>query len=331
MDEQRVDYQNRAPGGIMNAGYLGAFSMAMYCLSTALSAVWVMFAFSRISGATLTFITFLMAWATFYIVHLLRGHDPLRLLREKWRAVVLINVLTLFSWWFMFMALQRIEASVESAIYQGWMPLVVLICEAIALKTPISRFRWIGALLILASLLGLVIVRVLLGATAMVSVERLYEGIALATVAGITGGVYVYCSGRLNLGKQYSAMDILCTRFFLLMLVTGWVGREGLVQLFTLDTQMLFQLVGLAVVSVLIPVFSLQYSIQQLGGGRVSILTPCVPVIALAAEFMLSAWHTFWVPFLVTAVCVAVFLSNVWFTRVSRTPSVVAPLAVAPK
>ncbi len=103
----------------MKTGILGAISMAVYCISTALSAVWVMVAFTRISGAALTFITFLMAWAVFFLVHTLRGHDPFRLLREEWRGVLLLNVLTLFSWWLMFMALQRIEASVESAIYQA--------------------------------------------------------------------------------------------------------------------------------------------------------------------------------------------------------------------
>ncbi|WEL89081.1 EamA family transporter [Pseudomonas sp. CBSPCBW29] len=113
----------------MKTGILGAVSMAVYCISTALSAVWVMVAFTRISGAALTFITFLMAWAVFFVVHTLRGHDPFRLLREEWRGVLLLNVLTLFSWWLMFMALQRIEASVESAIYQGWMPLVVVVCK----------------------------------------------------------------------------------------------------------------------------------------------------------------------------------------------------------
>ncbi|CAM3163844.1 EamA family transporter [Pseudomonas floridensis] len=315
----------------MNGAYLGALSMAIYCLSTALSAVWVMFSFTRINGATLTFITFLLAWSVFFVVHRLRGHDPLRLLKDKWRAVTLLNVLTLFSWWFMFMALQRIEASVESAIYQGWMPLVVVVCEALTGKSRVSRFRWLGALMILVSLLGLVMVRLALGATAMVSVEHLYEGIALATVAGITGGIYIYSSGRLNLNQQYSAMDILCVRFFLLLLVTGWIGRDKLLQVLTLDTHMLFQLMGLAVFSVLIPVFSLQYAIQRLGGGRVSILTPCVPVIALAAEFFLSAWHTLWVPFLVTMVCVAVILSNVWFTRNVRLGLPVQSPATLPK
>jgi len=63
-------------------------------------------------------------------------------------------------------------------------------------------------------------------------------------------------------------MDILSVRFFLLLLVTGWVGRDNLQQLFTLDTTMLVQLVELAIVSVLLPVFGLQFAIQQLGSGR---------------------------------------------------------------
>lgn len=302
----------------MKTGIIGGISMAVYCVSTALSAVWVMVSFTRISGAALTFITFLMAWGVFFLVHAVRSHDPLRLLREQWRGVMVLNVLTLFSWWLMFMALQRIEASVESAIYQGWMPLVVVLCERLAVRTSVSRYRWLGALMILLSLLALVVMRLALGATAQVSQAHLYEGIALATVAGITGGIYVFCSGQLNRAGRYSAMDILSVRFFLLLLVTGWVGRDNLQQLFTLDTTMLVQLVELAFVSVLVPVFTLQFAIQQLGGGRVSILTPCVPVIALAAEFLLATWHSPWVPLLVTVVCLAVLLSNLWFSRSAR-------------
>ncbi|KTT31108.1 hypothetical protein NS201_11440 [Pseudomonas oryzihabitans] len=302
----------------MKTGIIGAVSMAVYCISTALSAVWVMVAFNRISGAALTFITFLMAWVVFCLVHSLRGHGPFRLLREQWQGVLLLNVLTLFSWWLMFMALQRIEASVESAIYQGWMPLVVVACEWWIVRSAVSRSRWLGALLILLSLMALVMMRLKLGVTAQVSLTNLHEGIALATVAGITGGIYVFCSARLNRINKYSAMDILCVRFFLLLMVTGWVGRDNLHQLVTLDTAMLVQLIKLAFVSVLIPVFTLQLAIQHLGAGRVSILTPCVPVIALAAEFMLSTWHTPWVPVLVTVVCMAVFLSNIWFSRDRR-------------
>lgn len=293
----------------------GPVAMATYCISTAVSAVWVMFSFNQMGGAALTFLNFVFAWLVFLVVNLASGGKPLRLLVSEFKTVAWLNLLTLTSWWFMFMALQRIEASVESAIYQGWLPLVVLACEFLHGRVHISRTRALGAVLIFLAIAALLLARVYYGGAASVESNHFYQGLLLATVAGATGGVYVYSSGRLYARTHCSTLDILCVRFFLLMALTGLIGRAEISHILTFDLHLFGQLALLSIFSVLVPVFALQHAIHNLGGGRVSIITPCVPALALLLELNLTHWNNLVVPTLVVFVCLAVVMANLWYQR----------------
>ena len=297
--------------------HLGYLSIAIYCLSTAFSAVWVSFSFSGISGAALTFFTLLTALVVFVSAQLIRGGNPIALATSHPLDVLILNVLTLASWLFMFMALLLIEASVESAIYQGWLPVSVLLCDLWTRRASLKSLRSLGTAIIALCLFGLVAARLLQGGVLSISPERIRDGILLATIAGLAGGLYVYWSARLYHRTGCTTLDILCTRFFLLLLVTGFFGAQQLTTVFHLDPSLLGRLLALACFSVVIPVFTLQYTIGILGSARVSIITPGVPALALAAEQMVGSWPSPWVPTLIIAVCGAVVLSNFWMHRMT--------------
>ncbi|MCW5237971.1 EamA family transporter [Verminephrobacter eiseniae] len=297
----------------LRAGYL---SIAVYCVSTALSAVWVTFSFSQISGAALTFITLLTAFVIFFGAHLLSGGRPSRLLRTHLADVVILNVLTVAAWFFMFLALQRIEASVESAIYQGCVPVAVLVCVVCTRQVSFQSLRTLGCVLISLCLFGLVAARITTAGAIVIAPTRLYAGIALATVAGLAGGLYVYWSGKVVRQSQCATLDILSNRFYLLLVVTGVTGYAQFsgATAESLAPALIGKLVLLSMVSVVIPAFTLQHAIGSLGASRVSIITPFVPALALVVEQRLAGWPSSVVPALIVATCVAIVLSNVWLT-----------------
>lgn len=307
----------------MQASRFGYLTITVYCISTALSAVWVTFAFSSISGSALTFITLLTAFVIFLGAHMLSGGRPFALLRSHFSDVVILNVLTVAAWYFMFLALQRIEASVESAIYQGCVPIAVLACGLRTRQVPFWSLHTLGCALISLCLFSLVAARITTTGVIAIEPTRLYSGIALATIAGVAGGLYVYWSAKVVKKTQCKTLDILVNRFYLLLVLTGTIGlsQASDAALHTIDLMLLGRLLLLSLVSVVIPVFTLQHAIGALGAPRVSIIMPSVPALALIVEQRLVGWPSPLVPSLIVAACMAVLFSNIWMGRRRPSPS----------
>lgn len=287
----------------------GWLCITLYCLFTSLSAVWVSMSFTKISGSALTFFTLLIAQIVFLLFAVIKKQQPLTFLKENKGKIFWLNILTLTSWLFMFMALQRIEASVESAIYQGWIPVVVMLLGLLIARK--NQMQVLGPVLIAMSIFALVAARLYVNADGShTDSRRVIEGVVLASVAGSTGGVYVWLSAGLKNVKGATTMNILATRFIILLLVTGLLARHQLVDIVTTDIHALLQLTFLSLLFVVIPIFCLQHAILELGAPRVSVLTPLVPVIALAAEYLVAPWHSQWVPALIGVVSLSLIISN---------------------
>jgi len=121
-----------------------------YFVATVISAIWASSSFAGISGPALTFVTFLLAQIVFTVW---TGHHlgpAFRFARAHPGGLLLLNALTLASWLFIFMALQRIEASVESAVYQGAVAIVGFLLATLLAGRWISRAT-VGGLAVAAA------------------------------------------------------------------------------------------------------------------------------------------------------------------------------------
>jgi drug/metabolite transporter (DMT)-like permease len=145
--------------------------------------------------------------------------------------------------------------------------------------------------------------------------QEIWTGVAMAAIGGASAGVYVFRSGKLYAKASCTTLEILCSRFFLLLLVTGFLGLGGIVNAAAAQPMILPRLIMLACVSVVIPMFALQYSVQTLGASKTSIITPSVPAIALALEQVLKGWPSIWIPVLIVTTCLALILANYWMNR----------------
>ncbi len=308
----------------MNSGKLLApFSIFMYCICTALSAVWISFSFTGISGFVVTFFSLFVAFCVFVFFQKRSGGHVFKLTRVFFGEMLILNVLTLTSWLFAFLSLYKIEPSIECAVFQGSLPIGVLLCELIAGKVNVFSKRALGIFLIAINLTALVIFRLYYAAGVFnFTADELKLGIFLAVTGGLTGGIYVFRSAKLyNYGA--STLEILCNRFFLLLVVTAVISARDLVSITTMDSFMLVKLLFLAFISVVIPVFALQYSVQKLGAPRVSIITPFIPAIALTIEMFTKGWPSFWVPLFIITTCLSILLANFWMRK--RKPDFMPP------
>ncbi|WP_050809563.1 hypothetical protein [Verminephrobacter aporrectodeae] len=291
-------------------------SIITYCLCTALAAVWISFSFSGLSAYSVTFFSLFFAFCVFVVLQFRIRKDVFWLTRKFFGDILILNFLTLFSWLFAFMALYKIEPSIECAIFQGSLPIAVLFCDLITGKAKGFSLRSLGIFLIAANLVGLFVLRLVNGAAMFAHTpQEIWTGVAMAAVGGASAGVYVFHSGKLYAKANCTTLEILCNRFFLLLLVTGFLGLGGIVNATAAEPMILPRLVMLACVSVVIPMFALQYSVQTLGASKTSIITPLVPAIALALEQMLKGWPSIWIPVLIVTTCFALILANYWMNR----------------
>lgn len=292
-----------------------SLSIVAYCLCTALSAVWISFSFSSISGYSVTFFLLFVAFCTFTIVQFRIKRDVFLLTRQFFGEMFILNILTLSSWLFAFLSLYKVEPSIECAIFQGSLPISVLVCDIIAKKARILSLRTLGIALIAINLIALLVVRLNIeGGVFTYTPEQIREGVALAAIGGASAGIYVFRSAKLYaIGS--TTLEILCNRFFLLLLVTGAIGFKGIFDVSLADPQILTRLLLLACIAVVIPMFALQYSVEMLGASRVSIITPAIPAIALGLEHFLKGWPSVWIPILIVTTCLSLLLANYWMSK----------------
>ncbi len=309
----------------MNSGKLLApFSIFMYCICTALSAVWISFSFTGVSGFVVTFFSLFVAFCVFVFLQKKSGGPVFKLTRVFFGEMLILNVLTLTSWLFAFLSLYKIEPSIECAVFQGSLPIGVLLCELVAGRVKVFSKRALGISLIAVNLAALVIFRFYtVEGVFNFTTEELRLGVFLAVTGGLTAGIYVFRSAKLY-DYGASTLEILCNRFFLLLIVTGAISASELVGITTMDSFMLLKLLLLAFISVVIPVFALQYSVQKLGAPRVSIITPFIPAIALTIEMFTKGWPSFWVPLFIVTTCLSILLANFWM-RKKKAPEITPP------
>lgn len=301
----------------MNNQYRGLIAILLYCFSAGFSGVWVFFDFSKIKLSVwlLAFVIFLMASAIFWIVQSIQNKDPLKLIKLYPKDMFILNGLTLVNWVSMFAALLIAEASFESAICQGWVPITVLLCDLLIHRVRLMSLRTLGAFLITISLFLLVGARLLEGEALAISPEALRNGIILATVSGFSNGIYLYYASHLHKKTSCSTLDILCSRFLLLLIVTGVMSIHEISILLQSDIVLFGKLLLLTVFSVVLPVLTYQYAIVKLGSTQISLIIPLVPILSLTAELMMGHWHSVWIPILITATCFFVGLSNFWLKK----------------
>ncbi|MCM2442304.1 EamA family transporter [Agrobacterium vitis] len=291
-------------------------SVIVYCICTAVSAVWISFAFSNISGSAVTLFAFIVSFAVFTGIQKYLHGDVFRLVRQYPFKVLLLNIFTLFSWLFAFQSLYHIEPSIECAVFQGFLPIAVLFADFASGRAKVRSMRAAGISMIAISLSGLILMRFVEGRGMMdFSFAQLLQGVALASIAGISAGLHAFFSADLYKVAKCTTLEILCNRFFLLLVVTSFFGGPDLMQAFTVEPMTIVRLLALSAISVLIPMFTLQYSVQTMGAARVSIITPAVPVIALILEQVLGGWPSVFIPMLVGMVCVSIGLTNYWVYR----------------
>jgi drug/metabolite transporter (DMT)-like permease len=229
----------------------------------------------------IAFWRFLIAAPLFWMVALrrerpspLRGANPL-----PWRKLLALGTLMGVAATSAFMGLQRIPASTFVVLFYTYPTMVALL--SLFLGERLRLQAWIA--------LGLTLVGIALTApdfSAGLSGDNL-PGVLLAFLNAFVVAVYYILNARILRGhKAFVHATALILTGALLLMSAVTVVRGGAAVPANLTAWLL--LLGLALVSTVMPVFSISHGLQRLGATRASILGTVEPVLTslLAVIFL---------------------------------------------
>jgi drug/metabolite transporter (DMT)-like permease len=203
-----------------------------------------------------------------------------------------LNLVTAATWLTFFVALKYLEPAVVGAISFAMIPaLSTVFTPVMRSKRPVTTKEYIsasGVTLGLALLIGATITQNS-SKTGMPTNDMLL-GIFFAFVAAVGMTLNSFIVKDLT-EKKFSALDILKRRFTVLIFVTGAFVFMGETPVFKPDLSLIVQMVFIAIIVVVIPMFLIQKAIERLEPIGIALFISFTPVVTFAFESFDSNLH----------------------------------------
>ena len=203
--------------------------------------------------------------------------------KKNYTNLVIINVTTLGNWLTFFIALKYIEPAMSSALANSIAPMVTLFATYFFLKGPFPKRSQLLISLGIFLSMGIMIFVTIAGksASSTANLSYLWLGIIASLICGVSISSTNIVSKKLNI-SGINAKEIMMYRFILLIIVCGVVaGSDVIIE--TLKT-LLLPLLFISIIGNVIPLFSLQLSIERLEPITVSLLLVLAPIFYLIIQ-----------------------------------------------
>jgi drug/metabolite transporter (DMT)-like permease len=257
-----------------NNSNLGALYITLCCFSSAASFVFIAHLNQSHNELLSMALTFGYAIILFSLFNIKKLSSMFKIMLSQKRAMLGLNIATLFSWFGTFMALKYIDPATKISIGFGLIA-VTNFFIATPLRSIGKNKHLLLCILFVMLNMGLVIGQYAVSSV-HVSTEHMLFGLAWSVVGGIIGGFIGINSQRLH-KAGYTATQVLATRFYFLVIVSV------LILLFTarptpLHIHWQYYLLSTALV-VLLPLLMYHLAIESLGALIVSFVEPFTPVL----------------------------------------------------
>ncbi len=195
---------------------------------------------------------------------------------------VLLNVTTMISWAFTFLALERVLPATLAGITVGLLPLFTLLLAVVWQGQGESKSRdYVAAVVVLVGVLGLSWQQ--LSVSGGRTDTSIWIGILLSVIASAFAAGNNVLAKRLN-NRGVTAAAVFGSRFWLLVLVaSGWAALSSQTK-FPNDPGGWGLLIALGVLGVAAPIMCLQLSIEKIGPKLVGFLIASIPVAVLLVQ-----------------------------------------------
>ncbi|WP_375411092.1 hypothetical protein [uncultured Bradyrhizobium sp.] len=252
--------------------------IALYIPSTAGAAVYAKVSFENISPFLVTFVTFVLCWAFFLIINRMRLSRLVEVMIDERLNFAKLNVYTFLCWVSIFACIKLLSGSVELVVFMSVVPLFTVFAG--------REWPYIGSLnrwsVVGIAFMAMVVVFVH-PQMREYGTERQMLGLMVGLVAGAFAAVYIILSAEVQKRNALTSVDLICLRLPLLVAATFVISIQELMQV--LSMEFLLKASFLSLVAVVIPAYTLQQSITEIGSIPTSVLMPLVTAVALGFEW----------------------------------------------
>lgn len=292
---------------------IGITCVLIYLTLAAGSAVFLSSFLLRTDTLVVLFAVFLIIAVFFNVLLLSRKGFSFRIDRSAWRPLLFVNVMTAASWSSFFFAIQYIEPALSSSIVNAILPLTTIVVDTLLLKRRASGFAEVAMALALCGAM-LFTAAVLFGGHSGGPAKDVLSytiGFSMSVVCGISLSCTNVASKKLNM-LGVSPSEIMAYRFTLLILLAGAFASKEVIVVDILAYWP--QILMVAIVGNLVPIFALQVGIQRLKPVTVAFLIGLAPIIFFFMQGLNSDIQFSWPTLACTVVTTIIIIAG---TRVS--------------
>lgn len=253
----------------------GYFSSILYCLITAYSIVLIHQLAQDIDPVLSILFTFIFSAIIF---NLLSAPHIKQTYLKAWqnRGLILkLNASTALCWLTIFVSLKYLDPAFANALFMVVTPLITYLLHLLKKHKHLSRKKiFLGLLLIFVCI-------IMFGENLenTIHTHHFFTGVILLLLSCLGGAAYLLYTQDLHEAAEFSSIEILSTRFYLLIIFAFIIScsQHTISQFIFLPV---IKLILLAFVTSIIPLFCLQFAIKRIGAVQFSLLTPSTIIMA---------------------------------------------------
>lgn len=250
--------------------------MLTYILSTAISLIAINQFEIQTDPSLAALISFLLCSLFFNLININRLTIAYSLLLESPIDFININIITAIIWISTFWGLKYISPGVFVSLFMGVIPL-----SSLFFASNKTQFQYKEA----SPMLTLIFL-----ALGLVSYESLHRvdfsktvccGLSLAIISGVFSAIYIHYSQKLQKKFNFITLDFLCIRFYFVIVISFYfLSVSGNHITVNSILNKWYDFIFVSILTVIIPLYSLQKAILKLGSLQVSYLITFTPIVA---------------------------------------------------
>lgn len=235
-------------------------------------------------------------------------------MRDK-KNLFIINVVTAIIWITTFEALKYIDPILYIALFMGLMPIVTYLINSFSHKSKLDFIPIVASILI-TFILALIIFLDKKSAL-NVGITQFYRGVILTVISSIASSIYMFYSRHMESNLALKSSQIVAVRFYLLILYSGIIcfHHDYLIQIHNIRY---IDFLLLALLSSIIPMYSIQKSISYIGPMKTSFIVPFTPVFTYLILFFTHHVQSMWLLFLLSLLTIILIYNSMHAGRISK-------------
>lgn len=285
----------------------GYFFSLVFCITVATSSILIHKTNQLVNPYLSVFLTFFICTIWFNLVNLKSLGVLYRKLMHDKKNLLIINFVTAINWIATFEALQYIDPVLYIALFMGLMPIATYLINAFLQQKKLEAVP-IAASIAITLVLGLIIFFDKKSALDM-GTTVFYKGVIFTVISSMASAIYMLYSKRFETNLALTTSQIVAVRFYLLIFYSGIIcfSNNYLPEINNLHYT---DFLVLALLSSIIPMYSIQKSITHIGAIKTSFIVPFTPVFTYAILlFLHHEQPTFLLPLLLVLTCILFYNS----------------------